>query len=91
PYYTKGQTYDEYKPAYEYGWQARARHAQGDWQSAERDLESGWDKARGKSGLGWDQARSAVQDAWNRVDDRDRHRVESPVTGDPSHRTDLHR
>ena len=67
PYYDKGATYDEYQPAYRYGWESRSRYADRDYPEVESDLESGWNRARAKSRLGWEKARHAVRDAWDRV------------------------
>jgi len=66
--YASGRTYEELRPAYEYGWSSRAQHADRAWGQAENDLAQGWDKVRGESKLKWDEAKGAVQDAWHRVD-----------------------
>src|SRR5438270_508214 len=31
PYYESGSSYDEYSPAYRYGWESRSRHAGRSW------------------------------------------------------------
>ncbi|HEV7514894.1 MAG TPA: glycine zipper family protein [Thermoanaerobaculia bacterium] len=66
--YAQGRSYDQLRPAYEYGWNSRVAHHGRNWNEAESDLQSGWDKA--KTNLGWHEAKGAVQDAWNRVDTR---------------------
>ncbi|HEX2253567.1 MAG TPA: hypothetical protein VHQ65_09905 [Thermoanaerobaculia bacterium] len=77
--YTKSErfSYDEdYRPAYRYGWESRARHAGRPWDDKlETELSSGWDSARGTSRLTWDDARPATRDAWVRVDDSTDRRV----------------
>jgi hypothetical protein len=74
PYYESGTAYDEYAPAYRYGWESRQRFHDRRFEDVERDLESGWSKARGKSRLGWEKAKLATRDAW--------HRVERAIPGD---------
>lgn len=58
----------DYRPAYEYGIDARERHRDRDWQEVERDLGSQWPHARATSQLDWDDARHAARDAWERTD-----------------------
>jgi hypothetical protein len=76
PYYEQGRRYEDYQPAYRYGWESRAREDKRRWTDAESDLERGWLQARGQSSLAWPAARPAVEDAWNRVDDRARNPFE---------------
>jgi len=61
--------YEEYAPAYRYGWESFGRHGGGDhtFESVETDLDRGWTAAKGTSRLAWDQAKAATRDAWNRV------------------------
>jgi hypothetical protein len=60
--------YETYRPAYEFGWQARMMHPGAEWEHIEADLGKSWDLAReGKSTLPWDDARHAAKDAWDRV------------------------
>jgi hypothetical protein len=68
PYVNKGTPYDEYRPAYQYGWESRSRHTGERFEDAETDLRSGWENTKPK--LGWDRARPAVRDAWDRIDQR---------------------
>jgi hypothetical protein len=67
PYVTKDATYDDYRPAYQYGWEARSRYDGRDWNDVERDMESGWDRAKGKTRLKWEEAKHAARDAWDRI------------------------
>jgi hypothetical protein len=69
PYATPGATYDEYGPAYQYGWESRVRHSDKRFDDVESSLAGDWATARGKSKLNWDQAKPAARDAWNRIDD----------------------
>lgn len=68
PYATPGSMYDEYAPAYRYGWESRTRHTGRSFEDVERDLELGWGEARGNSTLAWAAARAATHDAWHRIE-----------------------
>ena len=71
PYATADRSYDHYRPAYQYGWESRARHGSArSFDEAEPDLERGWDSARGTSSLGWQDAKHATKDAWHRIERR---------------------
>jgi hypothetical protein len=68
PYYEPNVAYDEYAPAYRYGWESRSRHPGQRFDDVEQKLASGWTTARSGSRLEWERARSATRDAWNRVE-----------------------
>jgi len=72
--YATGATYDEFAPAYRYGWESRPRYEGRRFDDVENDLERGWDKVKGNSRLGWEKAKMATRDAW--------HRVERAIPGD---------
>ena len=74
PYYESGRTYDEYAPAYQYGWESRSKYEGRKFDEVESDLGRNWDRAKGKSSLGWEKAKHATRDAW--------HRVERAIPGD---------
>jgi ABC-type cobalamin transport system ATPase subunit len=67
PYVAQNSTYDQYAPAYQYGWEARQKYADKDFDDIESDLGRDWERAKGKSQLKWDAARQASRDAWERV------------------------
>lgn len=68
PYVSSEQTFDDYAPAYRYGWEARSRYPDRKYNDVESDLERGWDKVKAKSRLGWEKAKAATRDAWEHVD-----------------------
>ena len=74
PYYEQNYTYDEYAPAYRYGWESRSKYEGRKFDEVESDLGRDWDRNRGKSSLGWEKAKNATRDAW--------HRVERAIPGD---------
>ena len=70
PYAESGARYDDYGPAYRYGWESYAERGRkaGSFDSLEPDLRRDWDTRRGASRLNWDRAKEAARDAWNRVE-----------------------
>ena len=68
PYYDQSVGYDEYAPAYRYGWESRGRYGSQRFEDVESELERGWSKARSKSKLDWSRAKNATRDAWDRVE-----------------------
>ena len=74
PYYEQNYTYDEYAPAYRYGWESRSKYQGRKFDEVESDLGRDWDRQKGSSSLGWEKAKHATRDAW--------HRVERAIPGD---------
>jgi hypothetical protein len=68
PYVESGRKYDEYQPAYRYGWESYSRYPDRRFEDVESDLERDWDRAKGSSKLTWDKAKHATKDAWHRVE-----------------------
>ena len=68
PYVEADSAYDDYAPAYKYGWESRARHTGRSFDEAENDLSAGWNNVKGSSKLGWERAKEAVKDAWHKVE-----------------------
>ena len=67
PYASSSTNYDEYAPAYRYGWESRSRYAGKNFDEIEPDLRKSWAASRGTCRLDWDKARPAVRDAWDRI------------------------
>ena len=66
-YVQKGEKYDTYRPAYQYGWESGSKYSGKTFDKVESKLAKDWDKARGNTGLAWDRARDAVRDAFDRT------------------------
>jgi hypothetical protein len=64
PFANKDVPYEEYRPAYQYGWKARERYRGKEFDEIESDLSTEWPQARATSKLDWERARPAVRDAW---------------------------
>jgi uncharacterized protein (TIGR02271 family) len=65
PYAQKGETFETYRPAYDYG---RDRHQSFEgkhFHDVEGDLRKGWEKTKHASTMGWDRAKGAVKDAYD--------------------------
>ncbi len=78
-YIQPGADYDQYEPAYRYGYSAYSQYQGRTWDDVEPDLERDWSRQRGnRSNLDWDNAKFATRDAWQRVKDR----VERAIPGD---------
>jgi hypothetical protein len=67
-YVRSGAKYDEYRPAYQYGWESRRANADKSFDQVEPTLSQNWNASRGSSGMTWEQARPACKDAWDRCD-----------------------
>jgi hypothetical protein len=67
--YATGRTYDEFRPAYRYGFESGSHHMGRSWKDVEGDLRTGWDKfeSRPAGGSTWENIKDAVRDAWHRV------------------------
>lgn len=76
--YAAGATYDEYGPAYRYGWETYPQFAGTAFDEVEPQLRSQWDYRRGDSDLDWERAKYATKDAWQRLSDN----VERAIPGD---------
>ena len=68
PYVAQGTAYDEFAPAYRYGWESRSRYAGRKFDEVESDLGRDWEHSKGKTRLEWDRAKLAARDAWDRVE-----------------------
>jgi hypothetical protein len=66
-YVKPGSSYDDYGPAYRYGWESAAKYPGRNFEDVETDLRQDWDRSRGRSKLDWDRAKPAVKDSWHRI------------------------
>ncbi len=69
PYVTQGALYDQYAPAFQYGWESHATFAPEGrtFEDVEPQLRRDWDTRCGKSKLSWEHAKDATRDAWSRM------------------------
>ena len=66
PYVAADRDYGHYRPAYEYGWQARARMGDATWDDAQVALRRDWETHEHSWALDWNAAAPAIRDAWER-------------------------
>ena len=67
PYSADDAAFEQYEPAYRYGWESAAFYPARHFADVETDLAREWDRRKGKSTLTWEQARPAIRDAWDRI------------------------
>lgn len=67
PYVDSSSQYDEYGPAYRYGWESRGKYADRRFDDVESELGQNWERVKGQSKLNWERAKQASRDAWDRV------------------------
>lgn len=68
PYFVHGTPYEQYGPAFQYGWESCASHPGKTFKDVEPQLARDWERRRGQSNLRWDNAKDATRDAWQRVE-----------------------
>ena len=74
PYYATGRDWNDYQPAYQYGYDTYSAYRGQRFDDVEEQLQRDWDTTRGSSRLAWGEAREAVRDGW--------HHIERAVPGD---------
>ncbi len=69
PYYKTGLQFDEYQPAYRFGWEAAVRPEFRDrsFEEIEGQLENEWPNYTSTQSERWNEYRPAVRDAFRRV------------------------
>jgi len=67
--YASGHSYEDFRPAYQYGFESGRHHMGRSWNDVEPDLRTGWDKFEGRraGGAAWENIKDAVKDAWHRI------------------------
>ena len=70
PYYNDAYQYDQYRPAYQAGWEAHDADVNEDWASREAIARQRWENEGGARFMTWEDARPAAMDAYTRVQTR---------------------
>lgn len=78
PYYSRDYNFDDYGPAYAYGYEGYARYPGKAFDDVEPELARDWQRTKGKSRLAWEDAKDATRDSWQRLSDT----IERAVPGD---------
>ena len=69
PYVSQGESYDVYRPAYQYGWEAYGHSDGRSFDEAEVDLRRDLEARESVGAMSWERAKQAVRDAWHRVEE----------------------
>lgn len=64
PYYVAGRSYDQYRPAYELGWQTALQYPDAEFEDLADRLHRQWAVRSGSSLLPWREVHQAVHAAW---------------------------
>ncbi len=68
PYYSAGREWNDYEPAYKYGYDTYGQYRGQRFEDVEGTLERNWDATRANSRLGWSEAKGAVRDGWHHIE-----------------------
>lgn len=68
PYYKSERSWNDYEPAYKYGYDRYSEFSGKKFDDVEDKLERDWAQTRGESNLGWNEARGAVRDGWHYIE-----------------------
>lgn len=68
PYYSAGREWNDYEPAYKYGYDTYGQYRGQRFEDVEDSLERNWDATRANSRLAWSEAKGAVKDGWHYVE-----------------------
>ena len=63
-----GMDYEDYAPAYRFGYDNRERLVSDSFEQVELNLAAEWNAAKGASRVDWYDARQAIRAAWNHVE-----------------------
>lgn len=68
PYYNSSRTWQDYSPAYQYGYNTYGTYRGRKFDDVETELERDWDNVKADSRLAWNEARAAVRDGWHSIE-----------------------
>ena len=68
PYYSASREWNDYQPAYQYGYDTFGQYRGQKFEDVEPDLERNWNQHRANSKLEWQDARNAVRDGWHHIE-----------------------
>ncbi len=68
PYYAAGRDWNDYQPAYKYGYDTYGQYRGQRFEDVEPQLERDWNSTKANSRLGWNEAKGAVRDGWHHIE-----------------------
>jgi hypothetical protein len=71
PYYKTGSAFNDYLPAYKFGWEAAnsSKYGDRDFEDIESDLRRDWETQHGK-GSDWSAIKQVIRDSFERIRER---------------------
>jgi hypothetical protein len=70
-YYVEDVEYEDIQPAFQHGWESRARYADRSWDQAQDDVRREWESNHAERMPGtWEDAQRPIRDAWDRAEAR---------------------
>ncbi|MGY0505001.1 glycine zipper domain-containing protein [Luteimonas sp. e5] len=69
-YYVKDRNWNDYEPAYRYGYDTYGQYRGQRFEDVESQLERDWQNTRAESRLAWEDAKGAVRDGWHYIERR---------------------
>ena len=67
-YYSSGREWNDYQPAYRYGYDTYGQYRGQRFEDVEDRLERNWNEAKADSRLAWAEAKDAVRDGWHHIE-----------------------
>jgi hypothetical protein len=67
PYVNVDRRFEDYEPAYRYGYESASRFRGRSWNEVEPELRTGWDRFEGRGHSTWENIKDAVRDAWEKI------------------------
>ena len=67
PYVTADRRFEDYEPAYRFGYQSLSRYHGRRWKQVEPSLRNDWDHFEGRGDSTWESVKDAVRDAWENI------------------------
>ena len=67
-YYVQDRDWNDYQPAYKYGYDTYGQHRGRRFEDVESELERDWNQAKAESKLAWHDAKGAVRDGWHYIE-----------------------
>lgn len=67
-HYVRDRDWNDYQPAYQYGYDTYGQYRGRRFEEVEGDLERNWNQAKAESKLGWHEAKGAVRDGWHYIE-----------------------
>lgn len=65
PYYRAGTEWNDYEPAYKYGYDRYSTYAGRKFDDVQNELQKDWEATQTTSKIAWNDAREAVRDSWH--------------------------